>query len=412
MTLSTPAGTRRTSRTARFFRPLDQEFKDGQEVPIGNGEKYRYGSKVLMNTENLWKVGGYMPPGPSKFVGEEDVLDCAFDSRGPIVWMWKQNLDAHRDLGTSSVSSYGPRRREYSLQCFIMPDHTHHFFGGAEVSRAYSLHNDLLVPAKFSFQWKLLDAQGKVLDQVKDDRQMDSGDLQRGRMSVKLPKVDSRTKLTLKLTLLADGKMAYEEERDLDVWPNAPIAAEAKTARQLVLYDPQGATAKAMKQAGVPFDKINFLTLPARTGRSDRPGDRRGRINPATQADQERLSAYVQAGGRILVLAQAPASPAEMNRVLGNLPVSTTLEAREWSSMPFVRTPQHPALKGVTSWDLHSWSPDHVSARGAWSQARFRPGRRLHRQRLRQGPGMGGTDGSLPRQGQLSALPTAGDRRL
>jgi hypothetical protein len=168
-----------------FFRPLDQEFKDAQEVSLGGGVLYRYGSKVLMNTENLWKVGGYMPPGLSKFIGEDDVLDAAFDStRGPVVWMWKQNLDAHRDLGTSSVSSYGPRRREYALQCFIMPDHTHHFFGGAVVDRAYSLHNDLFVPAKFSFQWKLLDPQGKVLDQVKDDRQMDSGDLQRGRMSV------------------------------------------------------------------------------------------------------------------------------------------------------------------------------------------------------------------------------------
>lgn len=354
-----------------FFRPLDQEFKDGQEVVVSQyrGLTYRYGSKVLMDTENLWKVGGYMPPGPSKFIGEEDVLDGAFDStRGPIVWMWKQNLDAHRDLGVSSVSSYGPRRREYSLQCFIMPDYTHHFFGGTQVSRAYSLHNDFLVPAKFSFQWKLLDAQGKVLDQVKDDRQMDSGDLQRGRMAVKLPNVDARTTLTLKLTLLAEGKMVYEEERDLEVWPNTPIAADAKPTRKLVLYDPRGATAKALAQTGVAFDRINFLTPPAGQAGATALVIGEGAIDSATQADQERLSAYVQAGGRVLVLAQTPTNSADLNRALGDLPVSTTLETREWSSMPFVRTPQHPALKGITSWDLHFWSPDHVSARGAYSK--------------------------------------------
>ena len=352
-----------------FFRPLDQEFKAGQEVFIGGDTKFRYGSKVLMDTENLWKVGGYMPPGPSKFIGEEDVLSSAFDTtRGAMVWMWKQNLDAHRDLGVSSVSSYGPRRREYSLQCFIMPDYTHHFFSGAEVSRAYSLHNDLFVPAKFSFQWKLLDAQGKVLAQIKDDRQMDSGDLQRGRMSIKLPSANARTTLTLKLTLLADGKMAYEEERDLEVWPNAPIAAGGKTARRLSVYDPRGATAKALTQAGVAFDTINFLTLPAGQVGSTALLIGEGAIDPATQADQERLSAYVQAGGRVLVLAQTPTTASELNRVLGNLPVNTTLETRQWSSMPFVRTPQHPALKGITSWDLHFWSPDHVSARGAWSK--------------------------------------------
>ena len=134
----------------------------------------------------------------------------------------------------------------------------------------------------------VLDPQGKVLDQVKDDRQMDSGDLQRSRMSVKLPRVDARTKLTLKLTLLADGKMAYEEERDLEVWPNTPIAAGnagagGKTARQLSLYDPRGATAKALTQAGVAFDKINFLTLPAGQAGATALVIGEGAIDPATQ---------------------------------------------------------------------------------------------------------------------------------
>jgi tetratricopeptide (TPR) repeat protein len=49
--------------------------------------------------------------------------------------------------------------------------------------------------------------------------------------------------------------------------------------------------------------------------------------------------------------------------------------------MPFVRTPQHPVFSGpvpqspisnlqspITSWDLHFWSPDHVSARGAYTK--------------------------------------------
>ena len=35
---------------------------------------WRYGENVLMNTENLWKVSAYMPPGLSKFVREDDVL--------------------------------------------------------------------------------------------------------------------------------------------------------------------------------------------------------------------------------------------------------------------------------------------------------------------------------------------------
>ena len=156
--------------------------------------------------------------------------------------------------------------------------------------------------------------------------------------------------------------MAYEEDRDLDVWPDRPVAAgkvyrsdrPVRSARR----DGQGDAAGGRR----PSSKINFLTPP------DADGDVRpqalvigeGAIDETTQADLDKLSAFVQAGGRVLVLAQ--------QRALGGLPVTTSLETREWSSMPFVRTPQHPVLQGVSSWDLHFWSPDRVSARGAYSK--------------------------------------------
>lgn len=121
-----------------FFRPLDQTLRPGQEITINvyRGIKYRCGEKVLMDTENLWKTGSYMPPGLTKFVGEDDVLGPGFDSgRGPIAWMWKQNIDGHRDLGVWAVCNYTPvtgvARRGHCRQCFIMPDHTHHCFAGA-----------------------------------------------------------------------------------------------------------------------------------------------------------------------------------------------------------------------------------------------------------------------------------------
>ncbi len=115
-------------------------------------------------------------------------------------------------------------------------------------------------------------------------------------------------------------------------------------------------------RAGVEFKQINFLTPPDADSSSGplalMIGE--GAIDQTTQADLDKLAAFVQAGGRVLILAQ--------QSVLGGLPVTTGLEPREWSSMPFVRTPQHPILQGVSSWDLHFWSPDRVSARGAYSK--------------------------------------------
>ena len=92
-----------------FWHPLDQDFKVGDIPPTFT--TFKYGSKVMMDTENLWKVDAYMPPGLTKVVGEDDVVSDACDSgAGAVVWMWKQNLDAHCDLGTSYIGPYGASR--------------------------------------------------------------------------------------------------------------------------------------------------------------------------------------------------------------------------------------------------------------------------------------------------------------
>ena len=206
-----------------FFRPLDQPFQPGQEIAVNTYRRttWRYGEKVLMNTENLWKVSAYMPPGLSKFVGEDDVLGPGIDSgRGPIAWMWKQNLDGHRDLGVSAVCNYTPvagvARRGHALQCFIMPDHTHHAFSGTQVRRSYSLHNDLFVPSDFVFQWDLLDASGKAVAHGEDRRRMDSGDLQRGEFSFVAPEVQERTRFTLRMR--DAGRTASSSTANIATW--------------------------------------------------------------------------------------------------------------------------------------------------------------------------------------------------
>jgi hypothetical protein len=367
-----------------FFRPLDRALEPGQEVAVNvyRGSIWRSGEKPLMDTENLWKVSAYMPPGPCKFAGEDDVLGPGIDSgRGPIAWMWKQNLDGHRDLGVSAVCNYTPvagvARRGHNLQCFIMPDHTHHCFSGAKIERSYSLHNDLFLPSEFVFRWELADPSGKIVAQGTDRRPMQSGDLQRGKLSLAAPAVAARTRYTLRMALWADGALAYGEDRDLDVWPPRtrhaprdagpyaprdadPHAGREEYARRLTLFDPPGTTAAVLRSAGIAFTSIGELTAPAGEPSASVLVIGEGALKADTAVAAGKLAGFVAAGGRIVVLAQ--------DRVLPGLPVKTTLESREWVSMPMVRTPQHPLLASVTSWDLHFWSPDHLSARGAYSK--------------------------------------------
>jgi hypothetical protein len=347
---------------SRFWRRLDQDF-DPAEARSGYNHQvvYRTDKKVVMNTENSWKVDGLQPPGLSFVLNEDDVLGPALDSgRGAALWYWKQNVDGHRDMGASIVCNYtmitGLNYRGHMIQCFIMAEHSHHYFSGQKVNRRYSLHNDLLVRSDYDFHWSLVDSRGTVLAENHDKRRMDSGDLQRGELDLEMPKVNQRTLYTLRLELLADGKFAYGEERDIEVWPDTIPTLPALT-RKISLFDPSGKTAGIFKKAGIGFATMETLAAP-----EGKPSETvlvlgEGAVTAGKDAAGD-LSAFTSAGGRVVVLMQ--------NKLLPNLPVRTTLEPHEWCSMTFLRTPQHPILKGLDSWDLQFWSPDHVLAEGSY----------------------------------------------
>lgn len=349
-----------------FWRPLERDFKPGEEIIINPFRRtsIRWGEKVVMDTENLNKAGYFMPPGLTKFADEEDVISSAVDSAaGPIVWMWKQNLDAHRDLGVNYISIYGATtgalRRGFVLQTFILPDMIHHGFSGAPFCYRYSLHNDIFRPAEFALRWRLLTPDGKPVAHGEDIRAMGTGDLQRGLLSFQLPEVKQRTTYTLDLRLEADGKFVHGEQRDLEVWPTRPVHV-GPLGRRLLLFDPKGQTAAALKAAGVRCQTVGILTPP--------PGDPEelvfvvgeSALSEENAAAVTRLQEFVAAGGRMIILAQS-VSPV-------GLPAVTKLEPREWVSQPFVRVSNHPILEGITCWDLHFWAPARVSARGAYTK--------------------------------------------
>ncbi|MBT3374496.1 MAG: hypothetical protein HN742_36030 [Lentisphaerae bacterium] len=348
-----------------FWRPLEADFKVGEEVCVNVYRKWYvpYGSKPIMDTENLWKTGGYMPPGFTKVIGEEDVISPAVDSgRGEIVWFWKQNIDAHRDLGCNSISTYlhaGTHSRGNVSRCFIMPDTRHHGFARRPYRQRYSLHNDTFEPARYVLSWTLTGLDGKVhAKEAAPPCEMTTGDLQRGEFSIDLPDVDERTPFTLTVRLEANGRLAYSEERDIEVWPDTPVKM-VSGPRTIALFDPSGQTAAVLQQGGLEFEDVGALAAAAGKSASSVLVIGEGALDEKN-ADLSPLQPFVEKGGRVLVLAQR-VTP------LG-LPADTKLEPREWSSMPFVRLGDHPILEGISSWDLHFWQPDRVSARGAYTK--------------------------------------------
>jgi hypothetical protein len=349
-----------------FWRPLDTDFKAGEDVMVCPNQNWAFkrGREVLWDSECLWKVGRQQPPGFTQFVGEEDVISPAIDAcSGPVAWLWKQFLDGHRDLGVFTVSYYGTVAstiRDWRLQMFLMPDTSHHGFAGQTITRKFSLHNDVFHKAAFALNWRLVSPSGEVFDKGRIARDMEAGDLQRGDLIVKLPKVDQRTTCTLDLQLEADGKFIYGEDRDIDVWPAPQAAADRPLMREVVLYDPSGKTAELLKREGVKFNTLEGIGEWNRKDANCLFVIGEDALTTANAADLAKLEPFVDAGGNVLILAQK-VTP------LG-LPANTILEPREWVSQAFVRVGDHPILKGVTSWDLHFWSPDRVTSYGAYSK--------------------------------------------
>jgi hypothetical protein len=348
-----------------YYRPLDRDFLPNEELKISAYQdvRYRLGSKALLDSEDLWRVGGALTPGLAKYVGEEAVLaGCVIDSAS-MVWRWKQDFDGQRDIGMILHSDHdmapGTVTRAHMIQTFFMPDVAHHGFAGQKLTKAYSLLNDQFTSAKFAFKWALVGPDGKSVADGAENRDMTTGQTPRGSISFTLPAVTQRTMYTLQLRLEADGKFVSGEDRDIDVWPDAAIPA-GELARKVMLFDPKGDTAKAMKEAGVTFETTKTLAVPAGDASAWVFIIGEGTLDEKTAMQAAALGKFVDDGGRVVVLAQSVLPQ--------GLPASTMLESREWVSQPYVRLPIHPLLNGFTSWDLHFWTADRVSARGAYSK--------------------------------------------
>lgn len=347
-----------------FFRALDQQFTPGEHVIVSpyRREVIEWGKKLLMNTEHLWKTGSWMPPGPTAFIGEEDVLSPAVDGgSGANAWYLKQSLDGHRDLNCAITAFYGgvcPSRRGWMLQQFIMPEMVHHAYAGATLTRDYSLHSDLYRPAKVALRWQLLGPGGKVITKGKDLRSMRSGDLQRGTLTFTTPKVRQRTTFTLDLRLFSNDRFVYGEQRDIEVWPTTTEAPDAALAATVSVFDPAGTTRKALASQNIVCAVIQDLAAPQPGTKAILIGE--DALNETNASQVAKLDKFVEAGGRVIILAQS-VTPA-------GLPVATRLEPKEWASQVFIQATEHPLLRGVSNWDLHFWAPARVTARGAYAK--------------------------------------------
>jgi hypothetical protein len=319
---------------------------------------WRFGSNACGDTETFWF--GNTALGMCKYIGDAAAVATAgqfYDPRG-MAWT-KMAIEGYRDMemvffgGMYWKSFLGLVSRDVA---FEMPEQEIRYYGGTKFDRRLNLHDASGRPGRLTFEWQLSDAAGGAVAQDRLSVRSNTDFIRRTRVAFKLPDVRTRTEFTLRMELWKEGLKCAGEERTVEVWPRFSPPAESGPVSRIVVFDPSNTVLPVLARYGVTAKSAMTLDLAALQGAQALiigPDC----VTPELANKQSVIRDYVQAGGRVLLLHQESAAL---------LPVEAMIEKKAWVSMGFVRTANHPVLRGLKDRDFQMWNPGHLIARGAY----------------------------------------------
>ncbi len=217
----------------------------------------------------------------------------------------------------------------------------HAFYSGEEFEKSIVAVNDKATEQKLEFKWKLIDkSDNKILAEDDFFKAIDSGQIAKYPITFKAPEVYERTDAVLKLTVINGGRLFCKDSLDLQFFPkHFPVKFKDTS---VALYDPVGQTAKMLKDAGLPFLKVNkFQDLKGR--RLLIIGKNALGKTPLEFLKKLDTSRMIENGLKILVFEQK-----ECN--LGNL-----VFERSSQRIALIRKNNHPVIRGLKKEDFKNW---------------------------------------------------------
>jgi len=324
--------------------------------------------KPLYIGEFLW-VPDHSPGVPSIFCGDEAYLNpLAYRYRAKAE-AWRMQILAYRHYGVSGFAPWGydyikphderrpvieTQRAMFRPLAAFVREQDMRFYSGETVARTVELFNDTTATVSAELLWELKDGEERAASGNLRVELAAGGHDERV-IEIAIPNVSQRTPLRLRLALLADGNERFEEEWNVEAFPEpAPVLNVP-----IFLCDPQQnqAMTSYLQGSGAPFTKLGSLDEWSGEGvlvlgpAPHSAGPEVPVIAPPGAA-YEALAAKVRAGGRVLALEQTPASNV--------LPVRLTSMS---STMAFALNPAHPVLKGSGAGDFKWWQGDHMVSR-------------------------------------------------
>ncbi|MGQ9730452.1 MAG: carbohydrate-binding domain-containing protein [Candidatus Zipacnadales bacterium] len=325
--------------------------------------------KPLYIGEYLWSPSS-TPDRYTLFFGDDTYTDIGTYRRTAKAQAWRYQIEAYRAQGMSGGCPwnifeggamdpaqnpmYHQATLAYRPQCALIREWNTRFFSGAEVKRTVTFINDVLRSAKLRAEWFCKVGDHETFHNA-IDLDMQPADIIRRTLPVTVPEVPKCTPFEMIFTLSEKGREIFREVRPC--WAMPREEPPQMLHSNVVLYDPGGKTEKALRDCGVNCSKVEELSKLPEGVKCLLIGEGTFKA-PESQAMVEvggtedvwlALNAFVEAGGRIIILAQ--------DYIPGHLPVTLMADG---STIGFVRSPNHPLVQGCQADDFMLWAPDHL----------------------------------------------------
>lgn len=346
-----------------YWRRWAHPLEPGDKVPSGIVRRVAnvkadspitWGNKPIVVNETLW-ISFFLPPdGLTRLLGDRPYASpLAIEEAHKEASRWF--IRGHRDAEASVITPWFHVSRDAIRQTLPEIDinplqRFSRAYGGEKLVFDVNLHHDIPRKSSMQFAWKLMD-QDKAVREQSQSLELAPAEIQRKKITLRLPKVKSRTSMELEFVLRENGKTVSRV-----AWPFEVYSREAPAFPENVrmgLYDPSGVTREALREfKGSAPTMVEALESAALSG-LDALIIGEGAAQTANEAGKNHLEDFVRAGGNLLVLAQN--APPQLLPVA--LPVTSLVASRLWSFRP-----HDPLLSGLDPEEFSGWWPSEVLA--------------------------------------------------
>ncbi len=271
-------------------------------------------------------------------------------TQGWLLAHWQTMLMSTRGARLSGVSgtdymqtTQGNLTTLMEPVCALLREMDHTFYAGEEIQRTFAIFNGLRRRRAFRLMWRLTDANG-ILEAGAIGVSIPAGGRADRTITLAMPAVGaSRQAAAFEWELRDSDEVVYRDEQAASILPRARLTVPANL--RVGLYDPSGATAKALKRMALSLPRIESLKAEVLT---DLDLLVIGEDGLADEAEKNStVLDFARGGGRVTVL--------HHNSLVPPVPVTLQQEGNYEANTSFITSSDHPVLVGLAQRDFCYW---------------------------------------------------------